>query len=187
MEADHTYVSQSSVASSPLPFSSPRALACARLLMHRADSTAPMSDGRAPLLLASEQGSLACVRRLVAAQARVDQAAGDGVAAMHLACAGGHHLVALHLLEHRARADQVASDGTTPLFGACASGTLQSVVKTVNLVPGFVVSRLTLQRFKYTLGRCFPIGLELAGQQIVVRLGGVLHLSKCNGFAIHRF
>jgi hypothetical protein len=79
------------------------------------------------LVIAADEGHVACVRALLEAGAKVDL--GDDATPLYVACFRGHLEVALALIAAGAEVDKaMTDDGATPLYVACSRGQLEVVL-----------------------------------------------------------
>ncbi|PWT98942.1 MAG: hypothetical protein C5B51_28170, partial [Terriglobia bacterium] len=82
----------------------------------RAAPKAPQKGGLTALLFAARQGSLECVRELVAAGADTNLASIDGSTPLLVAVQNGAYDVARYLLDHEAKPNLANDKGWTPLY-----------------------------------------------------------------------
>jgi ankyrin repeat protein len=82
----------------------------------RASAKETSKGGLTALLMAVREGSLDCVRILVAKGAGVNQTAVDGSAPLLVAVQNGHYDIARFLLDHEADPKQSNAKGWTPLY-----------------------------------------------------------------------
>ena len=87
------------------------------------------ADGKTPLYVATNHGSLKCVHLLIEAGAQIDQGLTDlGETPLHAAAEEGHIEVVRFLVESGANKDQgMTDDGETPLWVAAWKGHLEVV------------------------------------------------------------
>lgn len=72
---------------------------------------APIKGGLTALLFAARQGSIDCVRALIAAGAQVDQTSADGSSPLLVAVQNGYYEIALYLMDHGANVNLANSKG----------------------------------------------------------------------------
>lgn len=94
----------------------------ANLLGRKANPDAGNSVGGTALLLACQDGHMACVEQLIEAKASIDLGMHDGTAPLHRACSAGQLVVAKALLTSGANVDVADKRGRTPLHTACQLG-----------------------------------------------------------------
>lgn len=87
-----------------------------------------IQDGATALWVAAKEGSLACLKVLLAANANVSQARNDGLTPAISAASNNQAKALRDLLEHKADPNQAREeDGTTPLYLAAQKGQLESM------------------------------------------------------------
>jgi ankyrin repeat protein len=77
---------------------------------------APIKGGLTALLFAARQGSIDCVRALIASGASVNQTSADGSSPLLVAVQNGFYDIALFLLDHGANVNLANAKGWTPLY-----------------------------------------------------------------------
>jgi ankyrin repeat protein len=85
------------------------------------------TDGVSPLWIASKDGHVEDVKRLLAAKADVNAARTDGVTPLIVASENGHLETVKLLLEAKADVNAAKNDGVTPLIVASENGHLETV------------------------------------------------------------
>ena len=82
-----------------------------------------MNTGATPLFMACQNGHTETAVALLAAGAKVNQAAVKGYTPLYIACQNGHHTeTAAALLAAGAKVNQAKDGGFTPLYMACQEG-----------------------------------------------------------------
>jgi len=77
---------------------------------------APIKGGLTALIFAAREGSLDCVRALIAANAGVNQTSADGSSPLLVAVQNGYYDMALYLMDHGANVNLANAKGWTPLY-----------------------------------------------------------------------
>ncbi len=77
---------------------------------------APVKGGLTPLLFAARQGSMDCVKTLMASGADVNQTAADGSSPLLVAVQNGYYDVAVFLMDRGANVNFANAKGWTPLY-----------------------------------------------------------------------
>lgn len=77
---------------------------------------APIKGGVTALILAARQGSMDCVRALIAAGAQVNETSADGSSPLLVAVQNGYYDIGLYLMDHGANVNLANSKGWTPLY-----------------------------------------------------------------------
>ncbi len=77
---------------------------------------APIKGGLTALLFGAREGSLDCVRALIASGADVNQTAADGSSPLLVAVQNGFYDMALYLMDHGANVNLANAKGWTPLY-----------------------------------------------------------------------
>lgn len=77
---------------------------------------APIKGGLTALLFAARQGSMDCVKMLIAAGAQVDETSADGSTPLLVAVQNGYYDIGLYLMDHGANMNLANAKGWTALY-----------------------------------------------------------------------